>query len=414
MSSLLTSRTDQPSACYPRSDPKTMHILHLIGTISPEAGGPTESVRSLLLHGPPDYRGEVVSLDPPDAPFLKDITFPIHPLGPTVTSFRFTRRLIPWLRANAHRFDGVVVNGIWQYVGLAVLLVFAGKKPYVVFTHGMLDPYFKRRYPLKHLKKWIYWLLGEYWILRRAYRVLFTTEAEEQLAQQSFWLHRWTPCVVPYGTTSSSGNPQAELDSFYALQPELRNRRFVLFLGRIHRKKGCDLLVEAFAQIAAQDPALDLVMAGPDQQLWAATLQQSTEQAGIAHRVHWPGMLTGSTKWGALRAAEVFILPSHQENFGIAVAEALSVHCPVLLSDKVNIADEIAADGGGLVEPDTLEGTVRLLQAWIDLSPERRHAMGEIGYQTFLHRYDMKQNATRIIRLFDGALGAPSQPKETS
>ncbi len=383
-----------------------MRLLHIIGTISPEAGGPSQSVRAILANGPADYRGEVASLDPPDAPFLKEVSFPVHPLGPTVTPFRLTRKLVPWLRANGDRFDGIVVSGLWQYVGLAVWFVFRGRKPYVVFTHGMLDPYFKHNFPLKHMKKWVYWLLGEYWVLRGAFRVLFTTEAEEKLARQSFWLHRWKSAVVPYGTVGPVGDPAENLESFYALQPELRGKRFVVFLGRIHRKKGCDLLVEAFARIASTDPGLELVIAGPDQQQWAASLKKIAEQAGVAGRLHWPGMLQGSAKWGALRAAEVFILPSHQENFGIAVAEALSVHCPVLVSDKVNIWEDVVADGCGFMEPDTLEGTVRLLQRWIALSPEQRETMKERAFSTFFSRYDMKQNAKKIIRLFDAALEA--------
>ena len=383
-----------------------MRLLHIIGTVSPEAGGPSQSIRSILTNGPADYRGEVASLDPPDAPFLKEVPFTVHPLGPTVTPFRLTRKLVPWLRANGDRFDGIIVSGLWQFVGLAVWYVFRGKKPYVVFTHGMLDPYFKHQFPLKHMKKWVYWLLGEYWVLRGAYRVFFTTEAEERLARQSFWLHRWHSAVVPYGTVGPLGDPAGDLEAFYTLEPGLQHKRFVLFLGRIHRKKGCDLLVGAFARVAASDPGLELVLAGPDQQQWAATLKQAAEQAGIADRLHWPGMLQGPAKWGALRAAEVFILPSHQENFGIAVAEALSVHCPVLVSDKVNIWEEVVADGSGFMEADTLEGTVRLLERWIALSPEQRVTMKEQAFRTFQDRYDMKQNAKKIIRLFDAALEA--------
>ena len=382
-----------------------MRLLHIIGTISPEAGGPTESVRSLLNFGPTDYRGEVVTLDAPDAPFLKELNFTVHPLGPGKGVYAYSSKLRPWLKANAHRFDGVVVNGLWQYVGFAAWQTFKGKKPYVVFTHGMLDPYFKHRFPLKHIKKWFYWLTAEYWILRGAYRVLFTTDAEEHLAKQSFWLHRWKGFVVPYGASSSLADTTEQLEAFYAQCPKLRGRRFLLFLGRIHRKKGCDLLIDAFARTASLDPLLELVMAGPDQQLWSAELKARAESLGIADRIHWPGMLKGPVKWGAFHASEAFILPSHQENFGIAVAEAMSCHRPVLLADKVNIAEEIAADGGGLMETDTVDGTIRLLERWMKLSPEEKHQMGERAFETFQSRYDMRRNAARIIRLFDDAPG---------
>jgi glycosyltransferase involved in cell wall biosynthesis len=380
-----------------------MRILHIIGTLNPEAGGPTESVRVLLSYGPIGYTGEVVTLDDPSAPYLTEIPFPVHALGPTNTTYGFNAKLLPWLMDNRHRFDGVVVNGLWQYCGFAAWRALAGNTPYVVFTHGMLDPYFKRAFPLKHVKKWLYWLPAEYWVLRGAYRVLFTSRAEKRLAEQSFWLNHWNGYVVPYGASGPIGDSAAQKESFFARCPAVRNKRYLLFLGRIHRKKGCDLLIDAFANVAANDPDLDLVMAGPDQQRWSEKLKRTAERAGIANRVHWPGMVTGDAKWGAFFGAEAFILPSHQENFGIAVAEALACGKPVLLADKVNIAEDIAADGAGLMELDTAAGTVRLLQGWISMSVEERNAMAERAYQCYHRRYDMRENAKAIIKLFETA-----------
>ena len=377
-----------------------MRLLHIIGTMSPEAGGPTESVRTLVTFGPPNYLGEVVTLDDPDAPFLKNYDFPVHALGPIDSVYGYSSKLEPWLRENADRFDGVIVNGLWQYCGHAARRVFGGKKPYVVFTHGMLDPYFKREFPTKHLKKWVYWLASEYWTLRGAHRVLFTTEEEQRLAKESFWLHRWRGFVVPYGAPKTDGDPGVLAEAFYQRCPEVRGRRFLIYLGRIHRKKGCDMLIRAFASVATRDPALDLVMAGPDQQGWSRELQALAEQAGVGGRIYWPGMLRGEAKWGAFFAGEAFVLPSHQENFGIAVAEALGCGRPVLLADKVNIAAEIAADGAGLMEPDTEEGTRRLLERWIAMSPKERAAMGVEAKRCFERRYDMQQNAAKIVRLF--------------
>ncbi len=378
-----------------------MRILHIIGTLNPEAGGPTEAVRVLLSFGPIGYQGEVVTLDAPGAPFLREFPFPIHALGPINTVYGYTPRLLPWLLANRHRFDGVVVNGLWQYCGLAAWRAFSGRKPYVVFPHGMLDPYFKHRFPLKHIKKWVYWLAAEFWILRGAFRVLFTSPAEEQLARQSFWLSQWSGFVVPYGASAPPSNTEQMRESFLAQFPQLRGRRFLLYLGRIHRKKGCDLLIEAFARVAAEDPELHLVMVGPDQQGWTADLRGRVKRAGLEDRVSWPGMLRGDIKWGAFLASEAFILPSHQENFGIAVAEALACGTPVLLADKVNIAGQIAADGAGYMEPDTFEGTLRLLERWLGTPAEERLRMRDRALACFHHRYDMRENAKTIIRLFE-------------
>jgi glycosyltransferase involved in cell wall biosynthesis len=276
-----------------------------------------------------------------------------------------------------------------------------GRVPYVVFPHGMLDPYFKNAFPVKHLKKWLYWLLVEYWVLRGAYRVLFTGKAEAELAKQSFWLHRWKASVVPFGAIPPTGDPESQRQSFFDLCPTVRGKRFLLFLGRIDRKKGCDLLVNAFVEQAAKDPELDLVMAGPDPANWRVELEREARAARVAERIHWPGMLAADAKWGAFYAAEAFVLPSHQENFGIAVAEAMACGRPVLLSDKVNIAPDIVADGAGLMESDTARGTERLLQRWIDLSAAERRAMAGRALQCFHRRYDMRENAKTIVQLFE-------------
>ncbi|WP_263384281.1 glycosyltransferase [Granulicella arctica] len=381
-----------------------MRILHIVGTIDPKAGGVSDSIRALLEYGPSDYEHEVASMDDPAAPFLADLPVPTHAFGPVTSTFAYGPKLRPWLLANRDRFDGVFVHGLWVYCGIAAWQALAGHTPYVVFPHGMLDPYFKHAFPLKHLKKWLYWLPAQYWVLRRADKVLFTCDVEAELARQSFWLHRWNPHVVAFGATAPLGDAaehNVQRQAFLNLFPQLQDRRFLLFLGRIHHKKGCDLLIDAFIKIAAKDADLDLVMAGPDQQHWQAALMETVAAAGLTHRVHWTGMLEGEVKWGAFFASEAFILPSHQENFGIAVAEALACSRPVLLSDKVNIAPDIALDGAGLMETDTAEGTLRLLERWIALSAAERETMAQQARLTFERRYDMRANAKSIVRIFE-------------
>ena len=381
-----------------------MRILHIVGSINPAAGGPTEAIRMVILYRPPGYEAEVATLDSPDAPFLKDLPFEVHALG-TKKKHWYSPKLIPWLKANRDRFDGVIVHGLWEFTGLATLLAIYGHRPYMVFTHGMLDPYFKRRFPLKHLKKWLYWVLAQYWILRAADRVLFTTAIEHDLATKSFWLWHWNSIVVSYGAEPQQLEFERLLPAFYERCPELHSgaytQRFLLFLGRIDPKKGCDLLLEAFATVATGNPDVHLVMAGPVAWRWREQLQSITDKAGVSDRVHWPGMLLGDVKWGAFAACEAFILPSHQENFGIAVAEALACGRPVLISDQVNIAPEIVADGCGLVEPDTLEGTLHLLQRWLALTAAERAAMSAQALVTFANRYDMRRNSALILRTFE-------------
>jgi glycosyltransferase involved in cell wall biosynthesis len=381
-----------------------MRVLHVVTSIDPKDGGVSEAIRALLVYGPAGYEHEIASVDDPTAPFLAQLGVPTHAFGPPSSSFAYSARLKAWLTANRRRFDGVFIHGLWQYPGMAAWRVFAGNTPYVVFPHGMLDPYFKHAFPLKHLKKWLFWIPAQYWVLRDASRVLFTCGMEAELAKQSFWLHSWKPEVVAFGATAPEGDDathEAQREAFLAAFPSLQGRRFLLFLGRIHRKKGCDLLIDAFLRAAAVDPGLDLVVAGPDQQGWQAELTQIVAAAGLSSRVHWTGMLEGDAKWGAFFASEAFILPSHQENFGLAVAEALACARPVLISDKVNIAPDIAADRAGLMESDTAEGTQRLLTRWIAMSAADREAMGRQARVTFDHRYDMRTNANAIVRIFE-------------
>ena len=381
-----------------------MRILHIVGSINPAAGGPTEAIRMIIRYRPPGYEAEVATLDGPDAPFLGDFPFEVHALGNRRKSW-YSPRLIPWLVKNRDRFDGIIVHGLWEFTGLAALLVVAGHKPFLVFTHGMLDPYFKRRYPLKHVKKWIYWILAQYWVLRAASRVMFTTELERDLATKTFWLWHWNPMVVSYGADPQMPDIDQLVPAFYERCPELNvedaGRSYLLFLSRIHPKKGCDLLLQAFAAVAPAHPELHLIMAGPDATGMRKDLDQIVEQAGLTHRVHWPGMLKGDAKWGAFAVSDAFVLPSHQENFGIAVAEALACGRPVLISDQVNIAPEIEADGCGIVEHDTLKGTIHLLERWLALNPEERQAMQQQAKITFARRYDMRRNSALILRTFE-------------
>ncbi len=289
-----------------------MRIPHIVGSIDPAAGGPTEAIRMLVRYAPPGYTAELATLNDPSEPFLRDLPFPVHALGISRKSW-YSPKLLPWLRSNRDRFDGVMVHGLWEFTGLAARLACVGKLPYVVFPHGMLDPWFKRTFPHKHRKKWLYWLLAEYWVLRGAHRVLFTTAPERDLARESFFLQRWNPLVVALGAEPPPADRQTLLDAFHARCPELRGLRFLLFLGRIHPKKGCDLLVRAFAEVAATVPELHLVIAGPDPNGWQQELKAGLATSGVADRVHWPGMLRSAAKWGAFAASEAFILPSHQE-----------------------------------------------------------------------------------------------------
>ena len=382
-----------------------MRILHVISSINPAAGGPIEGIRQ--LHKPLHDLGhtvEVVCCDAPQSPWLIEPGLNVvYALGPARLRYAYTPRLLPWLRENAAGYDAVIVNGLWQYHGFAVWRAIAGTKtPYFVFTHGMLDPWFKYAYPLKHLKKWLYWPWAEYRILRDARAVIFTCEDERLLARESFWLYRANEAVTSYGTSTPPANAGQLQELFLSENPELCGKRIILFLSRVQKKKGCDLLIAAFAEIAGRDEQLHLVMAGPDQTGWVHELKKQAHLLGIAERVSWTGMLQGEMKWGAFYASEVFCLPSHQENFGIVVAEAMACGKPVLISNKVNIWREIELDSAGFVDNDTFEGTLGNLTRWLQLSPLESATMSQSAFNCFNTRFRIERAAERLVEIVEG------------
>jgi glycosyltransferase involved in cell wall biosynthesis len=354
-----------------------MKILHVISSIDPACGGPAEGIRHYCnIYAAGGHQAEVASLDSPNVVSHLDFPATVTGLGPGAGVYGYTSRAVPWLKANVARFDLVVINGIWNYNTVAAYRALAGTGiPYAVFTHGMLDPYFKQRYPLKHLKKTIYWHLILRKIMCKAATVFFTCEEEKILARQSFSGYKVHETIVPYGTSGPSCDIAAAGEEFLARWPHLRGKRLALSLGRIHPKKATDILIEAYAATLAKNPDWHLVIAGPDQIGWQHELEALAARLGIADRVTWTGMLKGSLKWGAYSASEIFVLPSHQENFGIVVAEALACGLPVVISTKVNIWREISSYWAGLVGDDTLDGTRAALDRWSELDAEEISAV---------------------------------------
>lgn len=387
-----------------------MRYLHVISSLDPAGGGPAEGVRQRCRAVQQlGASVEVATLDSPDVEWAGESICPTHFLGPTrMGVFSYAPRLLPWLRINLSRFQAVVVSGLWQYHGFAVRQALQDSPiPYFVFPHGMLDPWFRRRYPLKHLKKWLYWPWGEYRVLRDARGVLFTSEEERLQARQSFpELYRAREIVVSYGTPGppADRDPVVQRELFLDAWPQLRGQRILLFLGRIHPKKGCDLIIHTFAEICHRHPDLRLVIAGPGGDALAAGLLNGIP-APVSARIVWPGMLTGDAKWGAFHASEAFVLPSHQENFGIAVAEALACGKPVLISNKVNIWREIEEAGAGLVEADTAAGTQQLLARWLDLDLAQRKTMGHAARELFRARFRIDRAARDLLDILSSDTG---------
>jgi len=376
-----------------------MRILHVIASIDPATGGPVEGLRQrCTIYRASGHEVEVASLDAPELVQRWNFPAKLVGLGPGWGKYRYSRHAVPWLKANLSRFDVVFVNGIWNYNTLAAYRALAGTRiPWAIFPHGMLDPYFKQRFPLKHIKKSIYWHLILRRILREASAVLFTSEEERVLARESFSRYRVCEAVVPYGTFGPNCEMGAARAEFLARWPELGGRRLAISLGRIHPKKGTDLLIEAFAETLGKDAAWQLAIAGPDQIGWRKELEALAERLGVAARITWTGSLEGTLKWGAFAASEVFVLPSHQENFGIVVAEALACGLPVIVSDKVNIWREVVSGRAGLVGADTIEGTKSSLRGWAALSAEEIAALRVRARKCFEEEFDFNRTSKKVM-----------------
>jgi glycosyltransferase involved in cell wall biosynthesis len=368
-----------------------MRLLQVVGTLDPAFGGPpvvlNQITRSLLKLG---HEVEVLTLDAPSSPWLADCPGTVRAAGPGCGTYRYIPRLVPLLRLQATSYDALIVHGIWQYQSRAVREACRRTGvPYFIFVHGALDPWFKRRYPAKHLKKALYWRLSEVHVLRDARAVLYTCEEEQLLARQSFRPYRATEAIVRLGTEEPPGSPILQREAFLDAHPQLRGMRNLLFLSRLHPKKGCDLLIQAFARACPRDDRLRLVIAGPDDAGCRLQLMALAESLGVTDRIAWTGMLTGDVKWGAYRTADVFALTSHSENFGVVVAEALACGLPVLISDKVNIWREIDRCGAGFVDADTVTGARALLDRWLNLSEPEKDLMRRRARACFLQRFEM-------------------------
>lgn len=385
-----------------------MKILRSIHTVNPALGGPIESVKqSSAILTRRGHAVEIISLDDPDDPWVRDSSAPVHALGPGRGGYGYSSRFSSWIKEHRAQYDAVIVHGIWQYNSFGVWRALSGTNtPYFVFPHGMLDPWFKRTYPLKHIKKLLYWPWGEYRVLRDAAAVLFTSEEERKLARESFSLYTCTEVVVNYGTAAPPIDLESARQDFFEAFPKLRGQRFFLFLGRLHEKKGGDLLIEAFAALQNSSDAsspMHLVLAGPcaDDGYLQHLKQLAAEATTHDRSITFTGMLTGNRKWGAFSAAEAFALPSHQENFGIAVVEALACGTPVLISNEVNIWREIEADRAGYVEKDDLAGTTALLKRWLATPSDFRAAMKENARNCFARRFEIERATDSLLKVLN-------------
>lgn len=382
-----------------------MRILQVINDVNPQNGGVAEAVRLISLELERNgHTVEILSLDAPDSQYISNFPFVVNAIGPGKFRYGYTSKLRAWIRVHARRFDVAIVNGLWNHavVGGGRTLLEQGL-PYVLYTHGMLSPWFRVNYPAKHLLKQIFWSLFQGKVLTHAEKVIFTTLEEKSLVEGAFYGYEdYKKEVVTMGCSAPNLHILNEAEKkFRSSVPSLGEAKYLLFLSRIHPVKGCDLLVQAFADFAQDNTDCHLVVAGPDQAGLVNSLRDMATSLGIQDCLHFPGMLHDEVKWGAFLGAEAFILPSHQENFGIVVVEALGCGTPILTTNKVNIWREIINSGAGLVEEDTQQGITELLARWGAFTLDEKNQMGICAQQCFEKHFQLEAAANGLLDILE-------------
>jgi len=394
-----------------------MRVLHIISSMDPQNGGVCEAVR-IFANGLQDLgiNNEVVSVD--DVQFNSDDKYEIHLLGPAKNSWYYSKKLLPWLVDNITRFDAIIVHGLWLYYGYAVYLAFKTLKQrkheklprLYVMPHGMLDPYFQRAKGrrIKAIRNVIYWALVERKLIHLADEILFTCKTELILAREPFWPYKpKLETIVGLGVLAPPAYSTKMADVFNTTIPELCDSPYFLFLSRIHEKKGTDMLIAAYEKLVESHNQQGLktlpklIIAGPGlDSPYGIRMRQMVSSSKILDKmVYFPGMLTGAAKWGAFYGCEAFVLPSHQENFGIAVVEALTCNKPVLISNQVNIWREIQDGGAAVVADDTNDGTYSMLYNWSCLSSEDKEKMGNHARHCYERHFEVNTVVNRFHQI---------------
>jgi glycosyltransferase involved in cell wall biosynthesis len=276
-----------------------------------------------------------------------------------------------------------------------------GRK-YVMMPHGMLDPYALTQ---KLWRKKVYLAAAERRNLQGACRLIFTTFHEQQAAQERLpWLGQGE--IIPLGADRPPDMPrQGSREPFINSFPKAANRRCILFLGRIHPKKGIDRLLKSLPEIVSRHPAVLLIIAGDGDPSFVQGIKKLVYARNLSPHVLFTGSLQEKIKWSAFACAEVFVLPSRQENFAISVAEAMHSGVPVVITDRVNCWPFVKEAGAGFViEEDKLQ--VSLAEYLDELLSDSATAlrMGMRGQQFAKDRLSWERVTRDIVALYERIL----------
>lgn len=382
-----------------------MKIVHVVRTIDPSAGGlPIVPVRLGAAQVAIGHSAFVLAER--DAAFAEAALFRDVPgadrvgrmgvshAGPAAMLGR--GRVWEELREHLGQVDVVHIHGLWEPLLWATAkTACALGRPYLVAAHGMLDPWSLAQ---KRWKKRLAMTLGWRAILNRAAALHLLNDDERRLVAG---LELTAPTVViPIGV------PLAEIDqgraaTFAARHPAVGGRPYVLFVSRLHYKKGLDFLAEAFRLVAAKHADVQLVVVGPDGGA-RADFETQVKAAGLTDRVHILGAVSTSEKWDALAGATCFCLPSRQEGFSQAILEALAARVPVVISEHCHFP-EVAEQAAGLIVPLDAAAIAAALNR-ILAEPDTRRAMGAAGRRMVEGRFTWDRVAELSVAAYEQAL----------
>ena len=323
-----------------------MRVLHVIPSLSPRHGGPTFAVRGMARAAAALGIDVTVAATTADGAGELDVPLEQPLVEDGVRYFYFRRQrprgwslslpLAAWIRRSVGHYDVLHVHSLFSFPTLvAADAARRANVPYVLRPLGSLDPWSLDR---GRWKKRLYISLVERRNLERAAAVHATSERERQAIRR--WSPGISPAVLPIGIDTCT--PAACGGNAHAPRHPIR----FLFLSRLHEKKGLDTLFDALSRLVDVDWHLDV--AGDGDPRYVAGLKEQVDRRGYAPRVAFRGFVTGSDKQTLLEQADIFVLPSRDENFGLAVAEAMAAGLPVVVSTDVAIADDIVAHGAGV------------------------------------------------------------------
>jgi glycosyltransferase involved in cell wall biosynthesis len=311
-------------------------------------------------------------------------------------SFKYSRPLANWLEANIQDFDVAHIHAVFNHACIAAAKACRRRNiPYIIRPLGTIDPWSMKQKPMR---KVLFWQLAGKRMIHGAAAVQYTAAAEQEAAEQSLRLNHGV--VVPLGVDGNFFVEREETDDFRKRFPELGNCSYVLALSRLHPKKGLDVLVDAFLPLTADRRFSEwrLVLAGDGPADYVTRLQQKVAKNRATERIIFTGWIDGAVKASALRQASLLALPSHHENFGLCVVESLACGVPVLVSQHVNLSQQIErSEAGWVTEVDADELKASLTEILLDEVERRRR--GEAGRE-LAREFTWPKIAATLIDLY--------------